>query len=237
MEHSLEKLPELSLDDALTPAPDDILEDSLDDLAEDSLEDSLDDPFAEPAEAPAAADAQTALAPAAATAGTAIEAAPKAKSAPGKHAKPAKKNTGRGLKIVFASLLVLLLGIVGFGYGYYHGKISLLQFDDGTATLDGTIDETDAELLERQAEMESAVSELAIADPVFVESDIEKFVGNPFDGKIVNILLLGTDERSKTFTGAARSDTIILCSVNLDTGAIKLISLERGMGVPVLEGR
>ncbi len=241
MEHSLEKLPELSLDDALTPASDAILEDALDDLAEVSPEDSLEDLFTAPTEAPAEAPeaapaaATAALAPAAAAAAeTAVQ---KAKPAPGKHAKPAKKNTGRGLKIVFASLLVLLLAIVGFGYGYYHGKISLLQFDDGTATLDGTIDETDAELLERQAEMESAVSELAIADPIFVESDIEKFVGNPFDGKIVNILLLGTDERSKTFTDAARSDTIILCSVNLDTGAIKLISLERGMGVPVLEGR
>ena len=53
----------------------------------------------------------------------------------------------------------------------------------------------------------------------------------------MNILLLGTDERSTEFIDAARSDTIILCSINLDTGAIKLVSLERGMGVPVLEGR
>ena len=158
-------------------------------------------------------------------------------AAPGKHAKPSKKRSGTALKIVFASLLIILVAIVGLGYAYYHGKISLLQFDDGSVTLDGTIDEEDAAVLAQQAEMESAVADLQPADPVIDYSSVERITGNPFDGSVINILLLGTDERTTDFIDAARSDTIILVSLNLDTGAIKLVSLERGMGVPVLEGR
>ena len=243
LEESLESLEESledSLDNASPNAPEQPLDESLEgSLEEDLLEESMDGPLDEPkAEPKAARVAETALAVAAEPAAEKALAG-KAASAPakGKHAKPAKQRSGKGLKIAFFSLLGVLLVAVGLGYGYYHGKISLLQFDDGNSRLDGTIDENDLELLERAAEMESAVEGLPIADPVFVESDIEKFVENPFDGKIVNILLLGTDERSNTFIDAARSDTTIICSVNLDTGAVKLISLERGMGVPVLEGR
>ena len=154
-----------------------------------------------------------------------------------KRTEPAGKRAGRTLKMVLGVLAVLILTAGGFGYGYYHSKISLLQHDDGSTTVDGAIDETDVETLDRAEEMESAVAGLAITDPVFVGSDVDKFGGSPFDSKIVNILLLGTDERSEGFSDAARSDTIIICSVNLDTGAIRLVSVERGMGAPVLEGR
>ena len=154
-----------------------------------------------------------------------------------KRSRPRRRAKGNGGRIAIFSIILLILAIGGFGYAYYHGKISLLQHDDGTATIDGTIDETDAELLDQAAEMQSAVDGLAIADPVFIQSDVDRFGGSPFDEKIVNILLLGTDERTQEFSDAARSDTIIICSVNLETGAIRLISLERGMGVPVLEGR
>ena len=154
----------------------------------------------------------------------------------GKHAKPPKQRTGKGLKITLGVLVGIVLVIVGLGYAYYHGKISLLDFDDGSATLDGTIDETDAVVIEQAAEMEKAVADLPLAEPV-IDFDTQWEYTNAFDDNVINILLLGTDERSKTFTDAARSDTIILMSVNLDTGAIKLISIERGMGAPVLEGR
>lgn len=56
------------------------------------------------------------------------------------------------------------------------------------------------------------------------------------DKQILNILLLGTDERTYDFSDAARADAILVLSLNLKDYTAKLVSLERGMGVPILEG-
>ncbi len=144
---------------------------------------------------------------------------------------PAPKKKHTAVKVVVGILAVLAL-VAGAGYGYYHDKISRLQFDDGTSVIDGTIDETDQTVVDMAAEMANNTADLEQLPPILPpEPEM------PFDSNVVNILLLGTDERSKEFTDAARSDTIILCSINTDTGAIKLFSIERAMGAPVLEGR
>lgn len=51
--------------------------------------------------------------------------------------------------------------------------------------------------------------------------------------KYFNILLLGTDERSDQFNEDARSDSTMLLSLNLKSHAAHLVSLERGIGVPI----
>lgn len=48
----------------------------------------------------------------------------------------------------------------------------------------------------------------------------------------VNILLLGTDERPDEY-GPSRTDTMILLSVNPDTGAMGMVSLPRDLWVPI----
>ena len=45
----------------------------------------------------------------------------------------------------------------------------------------------------------------------------------------MNVLLLGTDERS--LTDSARTDAIMICSVNTDTGEVKLTSIMRDLAV------
>ena len=57
------------------------------------------------------------------------------------------------------------------------------------------------------------------------------------DRDVMNILLIGTDERSDTFSDNARSDSMILASLNKKTNTVSLVSLERGIGVEVLEGQ
>lgn len=54
------------------------------------------------------------------------------------------------------------------------------------------------------------------------------------DKDVVNILLVGTDERSAEFDYSSRADTIMIISLNNKSGEIKLISLERGMTVRIL---
>lgn len=54
-----------------------------------------------------------------------------------------------------------------------------------------------------------------------------------YDKSVYNILLLGTDQRVVGLQDRGRADSIILCSINLDTAGIKLISFERAIGVPI----
>lgn len=51
---------------------------------------------------------------------------------------------------------------------------------------------------------------------------------------VKNILLIGTDERTAAFSDNARSDCMMLLSINSLNGTISLVSLERGMTVPYL---
>ena len=48
-----------------------------------------------------------------------------------------------------------------------------------------------------------------------------------------NILLLGTDERTEEFSENARADTIMVLSLNTKEHTMKLVSIERGIGVPI----
>jgi LCP family protein required for cell wall assembly len=56
---------------------------------------------------------------------------------------------------------------------------------------------------------------------------------------VINILLIGTDERSKEFTHKARGDSCMLLSINTagDHPVVSLVSFERGMGMPILSGK
>lgn len=57
------------------------------------------------------------------------------------------------------------------------------------------------------------------------------------DKNVFNILLLGTDERSKKFSTNARSDAMLILSINKKNDTIKLVSLERGMSVKMPNGK
>lgn len=53
------------------------------------------------------------------------------------------------------------------------------------------------------------------------------------DKDVVNILLIGTDERTQEFDKSARADSVMLMSLNNKTNTIKLVSFERGMTVKI----
>jgi LCP family protein required for cell wall assembly len=59
------------------------------------------------------------------------------------------------------------------------------------------------------------------------------------DDDVINILLIGTDERANNYSTNARGDACLLLSVNThgDHPVISLVSFERGMGVPILSGQ
>lgn len=144
----------------------------------------------------------------------------------------------KGLIAVLVLLLLLFAAIFGF---VWH-KLNLLQYDGGSGTTEST---QESQLnVQEPGKTEPTETEAPVVRP----EDITHLKPAPQPPKtpkleikhsddVLNVLLLGTDERSKNFSANARSDSMMLLSVNRKKHTAKLVSLERGMGVPVLEGR
>lgn len=132
-----------------------------------------------------------------------------------------KKKKG---KIVSAVIILIILAILIGGFAFVKGKLNLIDYDDGKKEY-ATIQEGDEDQLDLD------LSGLEQVDPQGIPSgEIYK------DENVINVLLLGTDERTKDFSDNARSDSMMLLSINTKEHTAKLVSLERGMGVPILAG-
>lgn len=130
--------------------------------------------------------------------------------------------TGRFAKIVLGIILVLVICVVGF-FSFVWNKLDLIQYSD----------EIDHQVLEVVDDTEFVdIGDLAISDTAPVIPDTEIIA----EDNIQNILVLGTDERTKNFNYSARSDAMILVSINKDLETVRLVSFERAIGVPILEG-
>ena len=140
------------------------------------------------------------------------------------------KKVKRSVKISAMVVLAILL-LLGGASAFYLSKLDLIKFSDGKIKGNGSIDETDSETLEEESRMNEEISDLDKKDSVDATVDIYK------DKNFFNILLIGTDERTKNFSDNARGDACIILSIGKKDGSMKLISLERGMGVPILDGK
>ena len=89
-------------------------------------------------------------------------------------------------------------------------------------------DQIDGEIIEEDLGLNS--EGLSEQEMILSQSEIFK------DSDVFNILLLRTDERTKEFNTNARADSIMLLSINKKTNELHLIIIERGMGVPILDG-
>ena len=143
--------------------------------------------------------------------------------------------------IVFLSLLLIAGGVFGFvvsklnKLSYHDGKLSSQETVGVLTETDGELDETMSED-EMPEETENLISDEeaeALEQREVVHSDDEVKT----DEDVFNILLLGTDERADEFTSKARADSIMLLSLNKEKKTMKLVSLQRGMGVPVPYGQ
>ena len=130
------------------------------------------------------------------------------------------------ISIIVFSVIAILFGSV---YGFYHSKISLIDFNDGKTSGD-YVDPDDSELNVGADEMESATAGLEDKESISAEGELF------YSEDIVNILLIGTDERTSSFSTNARGDSCMLLSLNKEKHTVKLVSFERGMGVPILSG-
>ena len=140
------------------------------------------------------------------------------------------KKIKRSVKIITAVALVIVL-LLASGVIFYLSKLNLIKFSDGKFTGDGSIDASDSETLDEESRMNEAIADLEEKDAVDATGEIYK------DKNFLNILLIGTDERTENFSENARGDSCMIMSIGKKDGSLKLASLERGMGVPILDGK
>lgn len=129
-----------------------------------------------------------------------------------------------------------ILGIILFIFllflAFVISKLKKLEYNDGLVTEEiveniETIEIVEEEILISDEEAES----LGEAEVILSDSEMQS------DKDVYNILLLGTDERTTQFSTNARADTIMVLSLDRKNNTVKLVSLQRGMGFPILEGK
>lgn len=133
------------------------------------------------------------------------------------------KKSKRGWWFLGGGLLLLGLLVVA-GILFANSKLDKLNYDDGKIELEKPVEEVRQELLEEtgiDAASLGTVEEIEMADLDIID-----------EAGIINILLLGTDEREFEFSDRARADAILLLSLDLNKHTIKLVSIERGLTVP-----
>ena len=118
---------------------------------------------------------------------------------------------------ILVGLLALILLLDLAGLAFVWGKLNLLQYDEN--------DRHDG----KDSQHGGVITRVDVPEGEETEDHWN-------EGDVVNILLVGTDERTEKFSLNARSDSMIILSLNKTAKTIKLVSLQRGMGVPVLEG-
>lgn len=140
------------------------------------------------------------------------------------------KKIKKSVKIVIAIALVIVL-LLSSGVIFYLSKLNLIKFSNGKFTWNGSPDMSDSETLDEESRMNEAIADLEEKDAIDATGEIYK------DKRFLNILLIGTDERTESFSENARGDSCMIMSIGKKDGSLKLASLERGMGVPILEGK
>ena len=165
--------------------------------------------------------------------------------------KTEKKKIPVAVKIILIFLAVILL-IAGGILIYIDSKLNLIVFDNEVANseISDPVSNTESsqeinteENIPEDEEAENEIVDIAGLEMVEKVPEAEEIMEGSdestifSDSNVMNILLIGTDERSNSFSSNARSDSMIIVSINKASGSVKLVSLERGMGVPVLEGQ
>ena len=126
---------------------------------------------------------------------------------------------GRTMLTIILVIFLLAAIVVGF----FWTKLDLINFAD-----EFSFEFADEPFDEYNLNMDE--SDLSDTPPEIQDSVIHS------SQNVLNILLIGTDERAMEFHYNARSDCMILVSINTDINTVRLVSFERAIGVPILEG-
>ena len=128
-------------------------------------------------------------------------------------------------KALIAILLVILL-IIGGVFLFVWNKLDKISYITGVDKLLSAGDFSDDD------DYVVDVDGLEILDvaPTVPDTEIK------MSKEVINILLIGSDERTDEYNARSRADSMTIVSINTKLNTVRLVSLERGTGVPILEG-
>lgn len=179
--------------------------------------------------------------------------------AKGKYLKKAKVSTGKkALRSVLIALLVIAI-LIGAVFAFIWSKLGKITYiDENNKVIIATeatepyvedpteaLTNVDAEAATEAAEGNGAaegneedapeeivdMGELSLQEaPAYSSGELFK------DKNVMNILLVGTDERTDGFVESSRGDVNILVSINKAENTVKLVSFSRGIAVKMLDG-
>ena len=150
--------------------------------------------------------------------------------------KEKEKSKKKTILKIAISVIVVLFALALVGYSFILSKLNMLDRtpEDSFDSINSS-ETAEAEIVQEDdydnQEMLDVTEDLDERDAILATGEIFS------DSDVFNILLIGTDERTEEFSTNARGDACMLLSINKSTGIIHLISFERGMGVPILEGQ
>lgn len=171
----------------------------------------------------------------------------------GKYLKKTKVSAGKKiLRVVLAVFLIIIL-LVGAVGAFVWSKLGKITYHDtslktnptetvatdpvpsGTEEGNFTVDPTLP--LAATEPIETVPAETLDADGLVMETAPSYTDTAVFrDKNVVNILLMGTDERAEGFVEACRADVNILVSINKAEKTVKLVSFSRGIAIKMLDG-
>lgn len=155
--------------------------------------------------------------------------------AKGKHEAPKKR--GGLLKVLLTVLLVLVavcLVLAALIWGFARSKIKKMNYiPSGSMKGDDSSKLIIVDSIPQQTVLNEETGETETVSTL-VEEEVDLPEGEIIENKkVLNILLVGSDFRSKEWDDPGRADVTMLCSINKKEGTIKLISFERGIMVPI----
>ena len=183
--------------------------------------------------------------------------------AKGKFLKKQKVSTGKKIGRAALIIVLVILLLLGAVFAFVWSKLGKITYDDGI--IDETFEVQESEFVNSTDPLEvtdpvidatgEAVDPTGATEEVVFETESEAEETVNMDGlemvtapnlstgdlvtdkDVMNILLLGTDERQAYFNTNSRSDVIILVSINKKAGTVKLVSFSRGIAAPFMEGQ
>lgn len=143
------------------------------------------------------------------------------------------KKIGRAVLIIVLVIVLLLAAVVAFVWS----KLNKITFDDGsyeeTIAVVETVGEDTAETTPVETEPAETIDMSGLQmdnAPIYTNGDLLK------DDKVMNILLVGTDEFTEGFVKSSRGDVNIMVSINKAEKTVKLVSFSRGIALQMLDG-
>lgn len=140
-----------------------------------------------------------------------------------------KKKPNLLVRILCAVLILVVLVAAGV-FWFVWSKLDLISYDDGSGSAVSDVEDVQTpELLDNYT---VDIGDVVISETIPTVPDQEVNSSK----EVINFLLIGMDIRYGNAKYASRTDSMIIVSFNPELKTVKLVSLERAVGVPILEG-